>query len=57
MQVKLTLFDNPIYALNEVSIIDADRDIGPRQRVNRLVQEKGLIVFNVLLHFVCLQID
>lgn len=57
MQVKLTLFDNPIYALNEVSIIDADRDIGPRQRVNRLVQEKGLIVFNVLLHLVYLRIN
>lgn len=57
MKMKLTLFDNPIYVLNEVSIIDADRDIGPRQGVNRLVQEKALVVFNVLLHFAFRRID
>ena len=57
MKMKLTLFDNPIYVLNEVSIIDADRDIGARQGVNRLVQEKALVVFNVLLHFAFRRID
>lgn len=40
----------PIYALDEISVVDADRDIGPRQRVNRLVQQEGLVVFDVLLH-------
>ena len=45
-----TLFDNPIYALNEISIIDTDGHIGPRQRVHCLVEEEGLIVFDILFH-------